>query len=82
VTNDPEPISLSEREAFDAMRKYLQAYWERFSDARVSDVLSDSQPAFLAATVTADPAAWEDWIKAVHEVRATKNPARGPTSGT
>jgi hypothetical protein len=67
---DSKVIALSEREAFDAMRHYLQAYWERFNEARVSDVLSDSQPAFLADTVTADPAAWEDWTKAVQKVIA------------
>jgi hypothetical protein len=68
VTNDSTLLALSEREAFDAMRNFLQAYWERFNEARLSDVLSDTQPAFLADTVTADPAAWEDWTKAVQKV--------------
>jgi hypothetical protein len=49
---------LSEGQAFDAMRCYLQAYWERSNTSLVSDVLSDTQTAFLADTVTADPAAW------------------------
>ncbi|MGA8725424.1 MAG: hypothetical protein WB565_10290 [Acidimicrobiales bacterium] len=59
---------LSERQAFDAMRVFLQAYWERFNSAQVSDVLSDTQDAFLADTTTADPAAWNDWRKAVAQV--------------
>lgn len=49
------------------MYRFLQAYWERFPEAQVSDVLGDIQPAFLADTVTADPAAWEDWRKAVRK---------------
>jgi hypothetical protein len=61
---------LSGRQAFDAMRCYLQAYWERSNTSLVSDVLSDTQTAFLAETVTADPAAWEDWLKAVNAVLA------------
>lgn len=70
MTNESTAISLSEREAFDAMRNYLQSYWERFREARIADVLGDTQPAFLADTVTADPAAWEDWTKAVRKVIA------------
>lgn len=61
---------LSERQAFDAMRCYLQAYWERSNTSLVSDVLSDAQTAFLAETVTADPAAWEGWLTAVNAVLA------------
>lgn len=68
---DPDSPPLSQRQAFDAMRRYLQAYWERSNQSLVSDVLSDTQPAFLADTVTADPAAWEDWLKAVQEAIAT-----------
>jgi hypothetical protein len=64
---------LSERQAFDTMRCYLQAYWERSNASLVSDVLSDTQTAFLADTVTADPAAWEDWLKAVNVVLAKTN---------
>jgi len=63
--------AFSQRQAFDAMRLYLVGYWERFHEARVSDVLSDTQPAFLADTVTADPAEWQDWTKAVEAVLAT-----------
>jgi predicted secreted protein len=62
--------NLSEKQAFDSMYRFLESYWKRFADARLSDVLGDIQPAFLADTVTADPAAWEDWRKAVEEVIA------------
>jgi hypothetical protein len=67
-----DTITMSEREAFDAMRQYLEAYWERFNGASVSDVLSDTQPGFLADTVTADPAAWPDWREAVRKVLAAE----------
>jgi hypothetical protein len=62
---------LSERQAFEAMRRYLEGYWEEFRDARVSDVLSDTQAAFLADTVTADPAEWDRWTQIVDAVLAT-----------
>lgn len=61
---------LTKRQAFEAMRHYLQAYWERSNTSSVSHVLSATQPAFLADTVTADPAAWEDWLQAVDEALA------------
>ena len=67
-----EPRNLSEREAFDAMRQFLQAYWERMNQSLVADVLSDTQPAFFADTVTADPAAWDDWMKCVELVLAER----------
>jgi hypothetical protein len=63
--------ALSEQQAFEAMRRFLEEYWQRFNEATVSDVLSDTQPAFLADTVTADPAAWQDWIRIVRGVLAS-----------
>jgi len=59
---------LSARQAFNAMRYYLEAYWKRSNKSLVSDVLSDTQPAFLADTATADPAARGDWLGAVDVV--------------
>lgn len=70
TVTDRADRTLTERQAFDAMRAYLQAYWERSNTSSVSHVLSATQPAFLADTVTADPAAWEDWLKAVNAVLA------------
>ncbi len=52
------------------MRCFLQKYWDRFPEAALSDVLSDTQPAFFADAMTADPAMWHDWVQAVQEALA------------
>jgi len=56
------------------MREFLQAYWQRSNETLVADVLSDTQPAFFADTVTADPAAWSDWQACVSRVTAAPGP--------
>jgi hypothetical protein len=76
MTFESDSVTLSDREAFDAMRLFLQAYWERFNGAALSDVLGDTQPAFLADTVTADPAAWRDWLEAVGAVVSKRGTAQ------
>jgi hypothetical protein len=59
---------LSREQAFDAMRRFLEGYQRELKDALVVDVLSDTQPAFFAETVTADPAAWHDSCRIVDGV--------------
>lgn len=59
---------LSEQQAFEAMRSFLGAYYDRFKTASLADVLGDIGPPFLTGAVTADPAMWTDWQAAVKSV--------------
>ena len=60
-------VDLSEREAFEAMRLFLDAFYERAGDdldtlrADLS-IEADGEPL--------DPAAWQDWLAAVRSVKA------------
>ncbi len=59
---------LTEREAFEAMRHFLEAYWERSlknPDERLVHVLSDIDTTVWADDAPGDPAAWNDWLSAV-----------------
>ena len=56
-----KPASLTARQAFEAARHFLQAYWER--GGRRSDDL-----AMLLGDLDADAAQWGDWIEAVSKV--------------
>ena len=58
---------LSEREAFRAMTLFLTEYYDRAGDGLVTlladiTIESDGDPL--------DPAAWDDWIRCVREVKA------------
>lgn len=57
---------LTELQAFNAMSKFLEGYYERTSSDDVGSLLSDMQ--ILGDGDTADPAAWEDWIESVNDV--------------
>ena len=57
-------------EAFKAMRKYLESYYERTSSDDIACILSDTQ--FFSEGETADPAAWHDWIDAVEKTLKEK----------
>lgn len=57
---------LTEREAFDAMRLFLQEYYERAGEDLVTllagmEIESDGG--------TSDPAAWDDWERCVRAAR-------------
>lgn len=55
---------LDERQAFEAMRVFLQEFWERNNrDVDLALVLSDIQ--IEPHGDTHDPAAWSDWLNAV-----------------
>jgi hypothetical protein len=64
---------LTENEAFEAMRRFLQAFWERGGsnpESDLVDVLSWTASDVWADGVTSDPAQWDDWLSAVRSVRA------------
>ena len=53
-------------QAFDSMIKFLEGYYERTSSDDVGSLLGDMR--ILKDGGTADPAAWDDWMKSVHDV--------------
>lgn len=57
---------LTEPQAFNAMRKFLEGYYERTASDDIGSLLSDIQ--FFSDNSTADPAAWDDWVKCVDVV--------------
>lgn len=57
---------LTELQAFNAMRRFLEGYWERTNSDDVGGLLGDLQLCQDGGTF--DPAAWEDWIEAVEGV--------------
>ncbi len=68
----PMQYSLTELEAFDAMRAFLEAYWRR-------GLCSSDDLAVLLGSVSrniwtdggpGDPAQWNDWLKAVETVKS------------
>ena len=58
--------TITEYQAFEAMKKFLEKYYRRTASDDVGSLLGDLQ--MLQDGVTADPAAWNDWIKCVQEV--------------
>jgi len=58
---------LDELTAFDAMRAFLEAYWERGlrSDEGLGSLLGNLNRSVWADGSTADPAMWQDWKDAV-----------------
>jgi hypothetical protein len=57
---------LTETEAFEAMVLFLEGFYERTQSDDVGALLS--QMIILEDGTTADPAAWDDWMKSVHRV--------------
>ena len=57
-----EAAYLTVREAFEATRVFLEAYWVR--GARGSDDLATQ-----ISDLDADPAQWSDWMEAVSRVK-------------
>jgi len=68
VIGSPEGARLSIDEAFDAAFLYMEAWWNGAPETKLAIVLSNSQ--LGAPRMTADPAAWEMWVRAVLEVLA------------
>ncbi len=77
-----EEMLLSPKEAFAAMRQFLDAYHLRTGGSgKLASVLSDLQ---LLPTdgLPADPAAWEDWTAAVKAVKAGQQNRVNVPAGT
>jgi hypothetical protein len=57
---------LTAEDGFAAMFEFLRSYWEELKTADLTDVLSEMNPAQHGQS--SDPAAWEEWVKAVRKV--------------
>ena len=57
--------------AFDAMRAFLEAYWERGlrSDEGLANLLSQLNRSVWDDGGPADPAMWKDWQQAIAQIR-------------
>jgi len=73
---------LSPEDAFCAMCRFLQAYYDRSGQAGdLAGVLGDIQP-LRSDGLPADPAAWQDWLDAVKAVETDRRHAiRVPPPG-
>lgn len=58
--------NLTKLQAFNAMRKFLEMYYERTGSDDVGSLLGDLQ--LVGKEETADPAVWYDWSKALESV--------------
>lgn len=57
---------LTALEAFYAMQKFLENYYERTHSDDVGSLLGDMQ--LTSGNETFDPAAWDDWVACVNAV--------------
>ena len=58
--------TLTELQACETMKKFLEKYYHRTASDDVGSLLGDLQ--MLQDGITADPAAWNDWIHCIQEV--------------
>ena len=72
MSNQAAQYTLTEIEAFDSMRAFLEAYWER--GLRESNEIAGllSSLVRLPDGFTADPAQWDDWLAAFRIVKDRK----------
>ncbi|HBY42164.1 MULTISPECIES: hypothetical protein [unclassified Brevundimonas] len=65
--------TLTTDQAYQAMRVFLEAYWERGgrADTQITDLLSGMQG---GTEETADPAMWADWLDAIGAVTGFRLP--------
>lgn len=73
-----ETPRLSVREAFDAARHFLEAYWERGlrSSDDIAVLLSSMNGEMTRDGRPIDPAQWTDWLDAVRRVEAVSRASR------
>lgn len=62
---------LTSLQAFNAMKLFLEKYYEETSSDDVASLLSELQ--FLEDGSTADPAAWESWDESVQKALMKKD---------
>lgn len=82
-TGDLSP-DLNELAAFDAMRVFLEAYWERGSreNEGLASLLGSLDRNVWADCSPLDPALWDDWKDAVAIIRnASGGPSFDPLGG-
>ena len=65
IGNNMEKM-LTQLQAFQAMVKFLEGFYERTSSDDVGSLLSGMQ--MFSDGGTFDPAAWHDWMDAINEV--------------
>ena len=64
---------LTEKEAFESMRYFLTAFWQRggsHPESDLVDLLSWTGQGVWKDGGTNDPAQWHDWLDAVRAVKA------------
>jgi hypothetical protein len=61
---------LTERQAFEAMVRFLEGVYDRTQSDDIGGLLSDLL--IVEANETADPAAWKDWMNSVQTVLLIK----------
>jgi hypothetical protein len=72
----PMQHNLTELEAFDAMRAFLEAYWRRglcASDG-VANLLSNINREIWSDGGPGDPAQWNNWLDAIETSQKTAKP--------
>jgi hypothetical protein len=74
ISSLPELTAL---QAFDAMRVFVESYWERglkaSDDLRLLLSAMNRETAIWADGGPADPAMWSDWMQAVETVKPTQS---------
>jgi hypothetical protein len=60
-------MMLDEKSAFEAMRRFLQNYYDR-GDKPIGLLLTDIDTGLWEDGSTNDPAQWDDWLQAIKEV--------------
>jgi hypothetical protein len=57
-------MKLTSLETYNAMTQFLVSYYEKTKSGYIGSLLGDLQ--FLSDKQTADPAAWDTWLKTIH----------------
>ena len=67
----PHTHSLNELEAFDAMRAFLESYWQRGMKASddIAGLLVDLNRDMMGDGGPPDPAQWNDWLLAIKKIK-------------
>jgi hypothetical protein len=61
--------TLDEKEALEAMGYFLRAYYDRGHHKESDLPLVMHSIEILSDGITADPAAWDDWLDAIRKVK-------------